>query len=81
MKKDRGVLERVLNELFEEYCANKEVENKLKKDLGTTRISTTSGVCLINTTMPSGTTSAVGFYAVTESAFNATAQHSLTPAT
>ena len=31
MKKDRGVLERVLNELFEEYCANKEVENELKR--------------------------------------------------
>lgn len=79
MKKDRGVLERVLNELFEEYCANKEVENKLKKDLAKHGITTGTVVGILNRTIPIETQSQVVLYLVTKSLFNATEESRINP--
>jgi hypothetical protein len=79
MKKDRGVLEGVLHELFDEYCANKEVENKLKKDLAKHGITTGTVVGILNRTIPIETQSQVVLYLVTKSLFNATEESRINP--
>lgn len=79
MKKNREVLERVLNELFDEYSANKKVVDKVKKDLVEHGITTGITMGILNKTLPIETQSQVVLCLITKSLFNATEEARIKP--
>jgi hypothetical protein len=79
MKKDREVLERVLNELFDDYSSNKKVVDKVKKDLVEHGITVGVTMGVLNKTLPIETQSQVVLCLITKSLFVATEEKRLNP--
>jgi hypothetical protein len=79
MKKDREILERVLNELFDEYSANREIVNKIKQDLVEHGISVGTTVGILNKSLPIETQSQVVLCLITKSLFHATEESKVNP--
>jgi len=79
VKKDREALEKVLNDLFDEYSANKEVVNKIKQDLGVHGINVGTTIGILNKTLPIETQSQIVLCLITKSLFNATEESKINP--
>jgi hypothetical protein len=79
MKKDRGVLEDVLNKLFEEYNRDSEVIFNVKKELAEYDINVGIATGILNTTIPIQTQSASVLCLVTLALYHATNKSIIKP--
>jgi hypothetical protein len=79
MKKDREVLERALNELFDEYSANKRTVKKIKEDLVEHGINVGTTVGILNKSLPIETQSQVVLCLLAKSLFDATEEPIINP--
>jgi hypothetical protein len=79
MKKDRGVLEDVLNKLFEEYNRDSEVIFNVKKELAEYDINVGMATGILNTTIPIQTQSASVLCLVTLALYHATNKSIIKP--
>lgn len=79
MKKDRSVLERVLNELFDEYNRNTDVTTEVKKKLVEHGINVGTATGILNTSIPISTQSLAVLCLITISLYETTEEPKIKP--